>query len=251
MDQLKKIVFLCSIPLLLYSCRSEKDKLSRIWFYTYNNESGGPKDTLLTPVSFLDLRQNGTYTMDFSGFDAGRWDIKDDRLVLTNDKNQVSKLGFRYISGKDLRLYIHDMALEFEGMQNQSLTEAKDPFSRENNHWRIQASAKETDKQITNRLVNHFQFWQTYFSWALDQEIKYVDVRSTPTPVKVYGNGFGLKPFEQLPAAWKGYFYDEEDCRKANDKIRTLFDNNSIAWPQTDNKYKMFLSAFQQMKQKI
>jgi hypothetical protein len=251
MDQLKKILVCCLLPVLLYSCQSEKDRVSKIWFYTYSTGSTDPRDTLLTPASFLDLRNNGTYTMDFNGFDAGKWELAGSQLVLTNDKNEVTRLAVRYASGKELRLYVHEAVFKFEGYPNQSMTDAEDPFSRQNNRWRLHARAKESDQQLTARLANHFGFWEAYFTWALDQHINYIDVRSTPTLIKIYGNGFGLKPMEQLPGTWKAYFYDEEDCRRANDKVKVLFDNNSIAWPHTENKFEMFISAFQQLRQKI
>ena len=34
-----------------------------------------------------------------------------------------------------------------------------------------------------------------YFNWALDNELTTVDVRSTPTPIKIYGNGFTIKQY--------------------------------------------------------
>ena len=252
MDKLIKTWFTCATAvLLLAGCKSQKDQLSKLWFYTYNAGSSDPRDTLLTPASFLDLQANGRYTMEFAGFDAGTWVLAGNRLMLTNDKKQVTELSLQYVSGKDLRIYVHNALFEFEGMDNHFDNALENPFSAENNQWRVHAPAKETDKQLTDRLANHFRFWETYFSWALDRSISYVDVRSTPTPIKIYGNGFTLKPFGQLPAVWKAYFYDEEDCRKANDRIEALFDSNSIAWPHTDNKFKMFISAFQQLKQKI
>ena len=251
-DQLKKIMLLCALPaLLLAGCQSEKDNLSKLWFYTYNTGSADPRDTLLTPASFLNLQKDGSYTMDFSGFESGQWELQGPQLVLTNTKKEVTKIPIRNVSGKDLRIYIHEAVFEFEGRPNQFMTEAENPFSVKNNRWRLHPDAKETDQQITARLSNHFGFWIAYFTWALDNSIQYVDVRSTPTNIKIYGNGFGLKPFEQLPAAWKSYFYDAEDCRKANAQVERLFDNNSIAWPQTDNKFKFFISAFQQLRQKI
>jgi hypothetical protein len=87
---------------------------------------------------------------------------------------------------------------------------------------------KESAAQIRMRLLNHCRFWEMYFTWALNNHIQYIDVRSTPTPVKIYGNGFGLKPFSELPDAWKMYFYDEEDCRAASEKIQYVF--NKTCW---------------------
>ena len=139
----------------------------------------------------------------------------------------------------------------FESQQGSSSAPNQNPFSVVNNAWRIKAKKKESDSEIKYRLLNHFKFWEVYFTWALNNQIESIDVRSMPTPIKIYGNGFTLKPFETLPDAWKSYFFDEEDCRKANEKINFLFQHENIAWAHTDNKYKMFISAFQQMQQKL
>jgi hypothetical protein len=82
----------------------------------------------------------------------------------------------------------------------------------------------------------------------LDQEVSAIDVRGTPTNLKIYGNGFTLKPLDELPAAWKAYFFDEQDCARANDIIKEIFRSGNIAWPHTDNRYKQFVGAFQQME---
>jgi hypothetical protein len=62
-------------------------------------------------------------------------------------------------------------------------------------------------------------------------------------------DGFTLKPFNELPLVWKRYFYDDEDCRKANDMLKDIFENRTISWAHTDNKFEMFMGAFQQMEQ--
>ena len=72
-----------------------------------------------------------------------------------------------------------------------------------------------------------------------------------PTLIKIYGNGLELKPYNTLPQKWISYFYDEEDCRKANGIMEDVLRNENIAWPHTDNKYKAFISVFQQLQQKI
>jgi hypothetical protein len=115
----------------------------------------------------------------------------------------------------------------------------------------VPAAKKETEQELRNRLKNHFRFHEIYFKWALDAKLNSIDVRSTPSPIKIYGNGFALKNFDELPASWHSYFYDDEDCQKANDMIKDIFEKEEIAWAQTENKYKMFISAFQQLEQKI
>lgn len=87
------------------------------------------------------------------------------------------------------------------------------------------------------------------FTLDFGKKIDYLDVRSTPTAIKIYGNCFGLKPVDELPPRWTSLFYDSADCRKANDIIQDIFRHKTIAWANTDSKYKMFIGAFQQLEQ--
>ena len=58
---------------------------------------------------------------------------------------------------------------------------------------------------IRKRLYDHCQFWESYFKWAQDKKLDIVDVRSNPTPIKIYGNGFGLKSFDDPPTQLKSF----------------------------------------------
>lgn len=72
-----------------------------------------------------------------------------------------------------------------------------------------------------------------------------------PTLIKIYGNGFTLKLYSELPGKWKAFFFDTIDCRKANDMMKLLLSKNDIAWPHTENKYTAFIAVFQQMQVKL
>lgn len=242
-------VFAAFLLTALSGCMFAGNPLSKLWFYTYSNGSTTGRDTLLTPASFLELRGDGTYTRDFGRFDYGSWNRKDQQLFLTNQQHTTYVYPLGSITDKDMQLTLSKgVQGNFEGLSLPSEKEAEDPFSLANNRWRIPATHKEDDGEIRRRLANHCRFWEKYFAWALDKQLETVDVRSTPTPIKIYGNGFGLKPFEDLPAEWRSYFFDAEDCQKANAMIKEIFDHQTIAWAHTDSKYKMFLSAFQQME---
>lgn len=242
--------FLSVIALLvLISCGSRKDSVSRLWFFTHTNGTVRGSDTSLSPVSFLQLRKDGTYTLDFGRFEHGTWDLEEDQLFLKNQQGKTNSLGFQF-DGKEMQIKIGNNATA--NFESKPLPKASaDPFSKENNQWRIPPAKKETDSEIRQRLLNHCRFWEAYFTWALDNKLTTVDVRSTPTLIKIYGNGFGLKPFEELPAAWISYFYDEEDARRANNQMAYVFNDKDIAWGNSDNKFKMFLSAFQQLSRHL
>ncbi len=232
--------------LLATACNSNKARLSKLWFFT-NSVSANGGDSSLSPVNFMQLRPDGTYTRDFGRFQYGKW-RQDSLLRLQGQDGKEETLHFR-IDGNELQLKMPDGSLAyFESKPLPAADALENPFTAESNRWRIPAGKKETDAEIRSRLINHCKFWEAYFTWALQGKYSFVDVRSTPTPIKIYGNGFGLKPLNELPQQWVDYFYDTADCRKANEQLALAFKQHDIAWAQTDNKFKMFIGAFQQLQ---
>jgi len=259
-------MILLLVVLSFNSCNSRKNKLSKTWFYiTGYTASGKPikisaKDSLLnnflTPACFINLQPDGKYTSFLYTFDYGNWQLENNEIILLSEKNVRQKLPLQVLDSKVMMVTVTDLNgnvfnCDFESASGSFKTEDENPFSKPNNLWRIPALHKETNDEITARLMNHFQFWEKYFDWGIRTEQSTLDVRSTASPLKIYGNGFALKPYEYLPVAWKQSFYDVEDCQKANDKLSAFIKSGEIAWPHTDHKYKMFLSAFQQMQQKM
>ena len=230
-------------------CSLLVNPLPKLWFYTDGTGTPGGKDSLLSPASFLELRPDGSYTKDFGKFEHGTWLKKDNKLTLTSHDRITTTYPLTLPAPGEMQLTMTGSYLaNFESKTIPSAEQQKDPFSLPNNRWRIPATRKESDAEIRNRLYNHCQFWEAYFRWALDKGLANVDVRSTPTPIKIYGNGFTIKPTEDLPAEWVSFFYDPDDCQKASEMIKEIFRHKTIAWAQTDNKFKMFLSAFHQLQ---
>jgi hypothetical protein len=232
-----------------HGCSLLVNPLPKIWFYTYGTGTPNGKDSLLNPASFMELRPDGSYTRDFGTFEYGTWLKKDHQLILTSHDNLKTSYPLTLSSVDEMQLTLTGGYLaSFESRAIPSMQQKQDPFSVFNNHWRIRATYKESDPEIRQRLFSHCQFLEVYFRWALEKGLATIDVRSTPTLIKIYGNGFTLKPTEDLPAEWVSCFYDADDCQKASNIIKNIFEHKTIAWAQTDNKYKMFLSAFQQLQ---
>lgn len=222
-------------------------KQAGLWFYTFSNgvSSFGFNPT---PASFMCLNPDNSYTLDFGKFQHGNWAVNGDTLILHGAKEYYFLINS--IGSSDLKLNPEpDVTCDFENQPYSFAVDAVEPFSLKDNQWRIPATHKETLVQIRQRLINHCQFWKDYFTWALNNDIATIDVRSTPTPIKIYGNGFALKDINDLPATWQSYFYDADDCKQANAILQHLFEHNDIAWAHTDNNYKMFIGAFEQMEQ--
>jgi hypothetical protein len=248
----RHILYYIILTLVFASCIQGKDSVEKLWFYTHSNGNVSAHDTMLTPASFISLKKDGTYTLDFEEFQFGTWTRDKQIIHLRHSKNQVSDITISYLSGNEMQLAINGFnEANFESQPAKFKSPSENPFSIENNRWRIPAEKKESAIEIKKRIVNHLRFWELYFSWALSNDLNSIDVRSTPTLLKIYGNGFQLKPVNELPPKWKSCFYDEEDCIKSNAIMKKIFEETDIAWAHTDNKYKMFISAFQQLQQKI
>lgn len=242
-----KIVSIVVI-LFISSCQSPEKKISTIWLYTHYTGSTNAVKPNFSPTSFLLLKPDGSYTKDFGVFESGTWKLNTDKLVLYKNRQKADS----YTASTDghiLRLTTREGELvNFESSPLNMDAESENPFSLSNNQWRIKAVSKENDTLLTERLLNHFKFWEAYFTWAFNNNLHSVDVRSTASLIKIYGNGFAVKPTTELPRAWINLFFDEEDCVRANQILEKEIRKNTIGWAQTDNKYKMFIGAFQQLQ---
>lgn len=245
------LLFLILIPLSFNSCiQFNVAKGSGVWFYTYTS-SGIPSEYNLTPASFICLQPDHNYILDFGKFEHGKWERAGDTIILQDVTGNMGGLLVTYSKGKSLGLSIEPgVVCDFESQPYSFSKEAAHPFSFENNTWRIRATRKETPVEIKQRVINHCRFWKAYFTWALDNDIAYIDVRSTPSPIKIYGNGFALERYDEASPVWQHYFYDSADYRLAYDILDDVF-TNKIAWAHSDSKYKKFIGAYEQLEQMV
>jgi hypothetical protein len=139
------------------------------------------------------LLPDKTYTRDFRGFDYGNWEKKDSLLLLRSIKGDTAVFPIKYFFRNELQLLTgKGTTVSFESRPGKFSFVNENPFSVENNQWRIPAAKKENDSELKNRLRNHAKFYEFYFRWALKYDLSSIDVRSTPSLIKIYGNGFAL-----------------------------------------------------------
>jgi hypothetical protein len=244
-----RFLFFPSLLVFFCSCHLLDSRRPSLWLYEAPIDESRIPDSLLTPASFLEMRPDGSYTRDFGRYEYGSWALKNEQLYLTNQHHITYVYRVQRMEGKDLRLVMASgMDAHFKGYALPSHQLENDPFSTYNNHWRQTAAHKETGEEIRKRLFEHCHYWETYFTWAVNGNIPTIDVRQAPTPLKIYGNGFGLKKYADLPLEWKSFFFDEEDCHRADSLIKRTFRRNKIDWPETDDDNKKFISGFQQLE---
>jgi hypothetical protein len=242
---MQKLLFFLSL-ILIAGCGSG-DVLSKAWIYQEDENTEG--DGRLSGASFIDLQKDGTYTCNLEDYQWGKWYRKKEKLVLVNNRGRI--YDFKIESAEKDKLVLLDKIegrkLSFAGFSNRFDTPGDNPFSRQNNRWRLKASGPETDQEITARLKNHFTYWEKYFAWGHDVNAKSLDVRSLPSPIKMYGNGFELLHPTQQSTGWTKTFYDTSDCRKAYEKLYYAMYRTKVKWMKSKNRYEKFADAFRQV----
>jgi hypothetical protein len=242
-------LFIIGIVALLAACHMNEEFSSPLWFYRHSSDTPSKWDSILTRFSYLYLQPDGAYTQDFGQFDYGKWTLKKHELYLTNQHNVTYIYTLPFINSKEFDILLGKGKFAyFQKQPRPSADATKNPFSLTNNQWRIPASHKESIAEIRQRLLNHFQFWDTYFKWGDDNNVGVLDTRDIPSPLKVYGNGFGLKHYTDLPAQWRSCFYDTVDCHIADTLIKGAFRRNKINWLDTDDENKKFISGIEQIE---
>jgi hypothetical protein len=242
------LIILLSIALLT-ACRSKRSFAPSLWFYRSYDVSATNWDSLISRFSYLHLKADSSFTQDFGQFNYGKWRLLNNDLYLTNQHNVTYVYHLPSIRENELGFFLGKDKVAWLQRQPKTSADADlDPFSLDNNRWRIPATHKETVAEIRQRLLNHLHFWETYFKWGAASDIGAMYVREIPTPLKIYGNGFGLKHYRDLSPRWKSCFFDSVDCHIADTLIKGAFKRNNIKWPDTDEQIDKFISGIQQVE---
>ena len=180
---------------------------------------------------------------------SGKWYFRENNLILVDYKKQLLELEVKKLGKAELVCLDRKRkkVYRFTGYENNFVTETQNPFSSANNQWRMKALEKENDDEITERLKNHFLFWEKYFAWARLHKVKALDVLGTPSLLEMYGNGYRLEYYSEQPESWKRNFYDSADCWKAYEKMYYMMNRHKITGAEKQNRYEGFENAFHQV----
>jgi len=124
---------------------------------------------------------------------------------------------------------------------------SKDPYSKENNWWRIKPRQPESDEQITRRVLNHLTFWQLLFHDADEYNRPYVAYNWFASPLVVASNGVVMKLYNDVKNEWDQNFYDSVQAHEGYELMRKCF-SKKIKYLETDNKYLRNEDIIKQLK---
>ena len=112
-----------------------------------------------------------------------------------------------------------------------------DPYSIENNRWRVKPFNAETEQQLKERVLNHLDFWENLFTDAQEFERPYISYEWFDSPLVVAVNGVQLDFYDEHKKEWDQNFCDSVDAGRAYQMMRKCF-SKKLKFMQTENKYK-------------
>ncbi|MCF2488898.1 hypothetical protein [Dyadobacter sp. CY347] len=97
----------------------------------------------------------------------------------------------------------------------------EDPFSVQNNAWRVRPSAPETKDQIFDRLINYIGHNASILRAAYTREQDFISWEFSKGIIRVYNVGIGIVPKNEVPQVWIDSFHSREDAMECY----ALFEN--------------------------
>lgn len=219
-------------PLILH-----KGKLSGSWrFVDFKRKDGAPNQyrELSKAAGSMDqvlmsFFPDSTFTRVYhtGEYDFGHYSYDEDEqslLLTANRKTEELRVVTETSPSGKQRLVV-----EFMPGLNLSLAQygqpldkfREDPFSVQNNIWRIRPDTAETKDQIFDRLINYIGHNASILRAAYTREQDFISWEFSKGIVKVYNVGIGIVPKNEVPQVWIDSFHSREDAMECY----ALFEN--------------------------
>lgn len=148
--------------------------------------------------------------------------------------------GYRHLQGKAYCQFL----LTVNNDRYRDATD--DPYSMENNWWRMKPSEPEADERIKERVLNHLRFWELIFTDAEDYEREWVSYNWFASPLVIAVNGAQLSFYKEVQRQWDCNFFDSSDAQKGYALMRKCF-SKKINYLKTENKYRRSADMIHQL----
>ncbi|MFZ1304982.1 MAG: hypothetical protein WAT20_04405 [Ferruginibacter sp.] len=126
-----------------------------------------------------------------------------------------------------------------------------EPYSLENNRWRIKPKSKESDSAIHQRLKENLYFFILFYKSALAKDDKTVSFWGLPSCFKWYGGAIFIKKKEELKDNWINCFYNKDQAMQAYALADKLL-SQQYDWPKGERNWlKLNLAVVELMYKKL
>jgi hypothetical protein len=134
------------------------------------------------------------------------------RVITATTPDGRQHLAIEFLPGKSLTLAQYGEPMD---------KFREDPFSVQNNMWRVRPDSAETKKQIFDRLINYIGHNASILRAAYMREQDFISWEFSRGIIRVYNVGIGIVPKNEVPKVWIDSFHSPEDAMECY----ALFEN--------------------------
>lgn len=174
-------------------------------------------------------------------------------MQLSIDTNHFNKLGrfvmpYQYGLLIKRRQFIHfRFSLDKESYSKTT----KDPYSKENNWWRIRPVKPESSEAIHKRVLNLVDFHLCMFEDAKERDKNVITYDWFSSPLIVANNGLALQNYRKIKGDWEECFYDSTQAAQAYQLLRAGF-SRSMRFPaEIKNPFERSIAMLKQYRKNI
>ena len=230
--------------------------------------------------AFYNLREDGNYTSYLPDyFDYGQWkyDAESGVLTLNSKRPEVLyKKKWTFEVGNYSNNLFNAHSTQLKGLRDHQLTgeaakervifEAgdelvfrkedvqfsggRDPYSLENNRWRIHAGHEESCMELKNRLINHMQHLCLIFDGYKNRKVDddQTVYQHSPNPFILAINGIQLEGFQSVSYEYNSIFYDQQNQFDAYHLLENAFRFHPVFPKDREDYVAMWASILHQLK---
>jgi hypothetical protein len=206
------------------------------------------------PYRSFSLFPAGTFVKNpRNSFDYGSWNYDDASKMLTlNNTISRSKDVYKVGAISYNKLELNNGAdLKFIAPGKRFKNVNDEPYSLENNRWRIKPTAIESDSAIHQRLKENLKFFILFYKSALAKNDTIISFWGLPSCFKWYGGAIFIKKKEELKDNWINCFYNKEQAMQAYALADRLL-GQKYDWPKGERNWvKLNLAVVELMYKKL
>lgn len=209
---------------------------------------------------WLQYYKDSTYTTNINGqYDHGKYEVasgQQDSVLLKSFRGDTYYIVSNYDT-KGSGTIIHTISVpEMTGTQTYEIRcdvraykyrdPLMDPYNVVNNKWRLPAEHSESDSLLTDRLVNHIDFWLAYLNTADKLNVSRFDYSNLNTCFTFAAYGIQVQNFKKWENSFKSLFYSKEEAERAYKLLsKAVYKSKFI---KNENAYLQGRDLFNQLK---
>lgn len=205
-------------------------------------ELGNGQDAFMSGYCFF---KDGKMVKNHRGnFKIGEWEMDESKKPITitvkysNGDREVLKIGM--LSSKKMVL-VDDSGpnKRIENYISNGYAYAdlsNDPFSIQNNLWRIKPKKAESENEIKERVKGCVRFYTMFYDNQIATQSKVINFSGLPTCFKWYAGGIFMVKQDKLSPKWLNCFYNEKQMLEGYKMAEDLV-TQKYTWPKGQSSW--------------